>query len=71
MIAADRHNFHRAPWPSATNLFSLMFALLLALAIVVLLLLYFDLMQRQAPPAQAEPAHAAALQDRMMKISMW
>ena len=47
MIAADRHNFHRAPWTSATNLFSLMFALLLALAIVVLLLLYFDLMQRQ------------------------
>ena len=73
MIAAHRHNFHRAPlvWPSAMNLFSLMFALLLALAIIVLLLLCFDLMQRQAPPAQAEPAHTAALQVRMMEISVW
>ena len=51
------------------NLFSLMFALLLALAIIVLLLLCFDLMQRQAPPAQAEQAQAA--QDRMMEIRMW
>ena len=33
MFAAQRHNFHRAPlgWTSAMNLFSLMFALLLAL----------------------------------------
>ena len=53
------------------NLFSLMFALLLALAIIVLLLLCFYLMQRQAPPAQAEPAHTAALQDRMVEIRMW
>jgi hypothetical protein len=43
MIAAHRHNFDRAPldWTSAMNLFSLMFALLLALAIIVLLLLCF------------------------------
>ena len=53
------------------NLFSLMAALLLAAAIVVLLLLCFHLMQRQAPPAQAEPAHAAALQDRTVEIRMW
>ncbi len=53
------------------NLFSLMFALLLALAIIVLLLLCFYLMQRQSPPAQAEPAHTAALQDRMVEIRMW
>lgn len=53
------------------NLFSLMFALLLALAIIVLLLLCFDLMRRQAPPAQAEPAQTAALQDRMTEIRMW
>jgi hypothetical protein len=71
MIAAHRHNFYRAPWTSSMNLFSLMFALLLALAIIVLLLLSFDLMQRQAPPAQAEPAHTAALQDRMVEIRMW
>ena len=71
MLATHRHNFHRAPlvWPSPMNLFSLMFALLLALAIVVLLLLCFGLMQRQAPPAQAEPARAA--QVRMMEIRMW
>jgi flagellar biogenesis protein FliO len=69
MIAAHRHNFDRAPrdWTSAMNLFSLMSALLLALAIIVLLLLCFDLMQRQAPPAQAEPAQAAALQVRTMR----
>ncbi len=53
------------------NLFSLMFALLLALAIIVLLLLCFYLMQRQAPPPQAEPAHTAALQVRMVEIRMW
>jgi uncharacterized protein YpmS len=64
MLAAHRHDFHRAPlgWTSAMNLFSLMFALLLALAIIVLLLLCFHVMQRQGPPAQAEPAHTAALQ---------
>ena len=73
MFATYRHNFHRAPLgsTSAMNLFSLMFALLLALAIIVLLLLCFYFMQRQAPPAQAEPAHAAALQDHMVKIRMW
>lgn len=43
MIATDGRNFHRVPlgWTSAMNLFSLMFALLLALAIIVLLLLCF------------------------------
>jgi hypothetical protein len=63
MIAAHRHDFHRAPlgWASAMNLFSLMFALLLALAIIVLLLLCFYLRQRQAVPAQAEPAQTASL----------
>jgi uncharacterized membrane protein len=68
MIAAHRYNFRRAPlgWTSAMNLFGLVFALLLALAIVVLLMLCFELMQRQAQPAQAEPAHTA--QDRMMEI---
>jgi hypothetical protein len=73
MIAAHRHDLHRAPlgWASAMNLFSLMFALLLALAIIVLLLLCFYLMQRQAPPPQAEPAHTAALQDRTVEIRMW
>lgn len=53
------------------NLFSLMFALLLALAIIVLLLLCFYLMQHQAPPAQAEPERTAALQVRMMETRMW
>jgi len=53
------------------NLFSLMFALLLALAIIVLLLLCFYVMQHEAPPAQAEPAHAAALQVRTMETRMW
>ena len=64
MFAAHRHNFDRVPlgWTSAMNLFSLMFALLLTLAIIVLLLLCFYLMQHEAPPARAEPAHAAALQ---------
>jgi uncharacterized protein YpmS len=64
MIAAHRHDFHRAPlgWTSAMNLFSVMFAVLLALAIIVLLLLCFHLMQRQATPAQPEPAHTARLQ---------
>jgi Tfp pilus assembly protein PilW len=73
MIAAHRYNFRRAPlgWTSAMNLFSLMFALLLALAIIVLLLLCFYLMQRQAPPSQAEPAHTAALRARTIEISMW
>lgn len=73
MIAAHRHDFHRAPlgWTSAMNLFSLMFALLLALAIIVLLLLCFYLMQHQAPPAQAEPERTAALQVRMMETRMW
>jgi hypothetical protein len=73
MIATHRHNFDRAPLggTSAMNLFSLMFALLLALAIIVLLLLSFDLMRRQAPPAEAEPAQTAALQGRMMEIRMW
>ena len=73
MIAAHRHDFHRAPLgcTSAMNLFSLMFALLLALAIIVLLLLCFYLMQRQAAPAQAEPAQTAALQDRTVEIRMW
>ena len=73
MLAAHRHNYHRAPlgWTSAMNLFSLMFALMLALAIIVLLLLCFYLMQRQAPPAQAEPAHTAALQVRMTETRAW
>jgi uncharacterized protein YpmS len=73
MIAAHRHGLHRTPlgWTSAMNLFSLMFALLLALAIIVLLLLCFYLMQRQSPPAQTEPAHTAALQVRMVEIRMW
>ena len=63
MIAAHRHDCRRAPmgWTSAMNLFSLMFALLLALGIIVLLLLCFYLMQRQTPPGQAEPARTAAL----------
>ena len=52
------------------NLFSLMFALLLALAIIVLLLLCFYLIQHQAPPAQAEPAQAASLPFRTMVIRM-
>jgi hypothetical protein len=71
MIAAHRHDFHRAPlgWTSAMNLFSVMFALLLALAIIVLLLLCFYLMQRQGPPAQAEPLHTA--QVRTMETRMW
>lgn len=64
MIAAHRHDFHRAPlgWTSAMNLFSVMFAVLLALATIVLLLLCFHVMQRQGPPEQAEPAHTARLQ---------
>ena len=53
------------------NLFSLMFALLLALAIIVLLLLCFYLMKHEAPPAQIEPAHAAALQVCTMETRMW
>jgi len=69
MIAAHRHDLHRAPLGSAMNLFSLMFALLLALAIIVLLLLCFDLMQRKTPPPRAEPAQAA--QVRTMEIRMW
>ena len=71
MFAAHRHNFYRAPWTSGMNLFSLMFALLLALAIIVLLLLCFYLMQHEAPPPQAEPAHTAALQVRTMETRMW
>ena len=50
------------------NLFSLMFALLLTLAIIVLLLLCLELMQRQTPLLQAEPARTAALHERMV---MW
>ena len=71
MIAAHRHYFHRTPlgWTSAMNLFSLMFALLLALGIVVLMLLCLYLMQRQASPAHAEPAHTA--QVRTMETRMW
>jgi hypothetical protein len=61
MLAADRHNFHHGPGTSAMNLFSLLFALLLALAIIVLLLLCFNLIQRETAPPRAEPARTAAL----------
>lgn len=73
MIATHRHNYQRLPlgWTSGMNLFSLMFALLLALALVVLLMVCFDLMQRQTPPKQAEPAHTAALQHRGLENRMW
>jgi flagellar biogenesis protein FliO len=42
------------------NLFSLMFALLLALAFVVLLMLFFEIMQRDRKPMPApwKPTHA-------------
>jgi hypothetical protein len=54
MRVIHQHDFHGAPlgWNSSMNLFSLMFALLLALAFLVLMMLYFDLMPRKTPPAE-------------------
>jgi predicted outer membrane lipoprotein len=61
MLATHRHD--RLPplgWTSSANLFSLIFALLLALAFVVLLLLFFEVMQRDKRPidAPSKPVHA-------------
>lgn len=61
MRVVHQPGFHRAPlgWNSM-NLFSLMFALLLALAFVVLLMLFFEIMQRDRKPMPApwKPTHA-------------
>jgi hypothetical protein len=64
MALAHRHHFHAVPLRSdaAMNLFSLMFALLLALAFMVLLMLYFEVLLRNSPATPAaEPIRSAAM----------
>lgn len=61
MRAAHHHDFHDTPlaWTNM-NLFSLVFALVLAVMFLLLLLVYFGALERNKPQAlPPEPAHAA------------
>lgn len=60
MLATRHHDHAPLGWTSGMNLFSLMFALLLALAFIVLLMLFYAVMQRERRPMQAPtaPTHA-------------
>lgn len=60
MLSTHRHEHAPLGWTSSMNLFSLMFALLLALAFIVLLMLFFEIMQRDRTPRHipTEPTHA-------------
>jgi flagellar biosynthesis/type III secretory pathway M-ring protein FliF/YscJ len=62
MSVAHRFHSDRIGWTPANNLFSLMFALLVALALIVLLMLFFQIVRRETPrEAPAGPAQAAML----------
>ncbi|HET7184504.1 MAG TPA: hypothetical protein VFI82_07450 [Terriglobales bacterium] len=60
MRAAHHHDFHAPPAWTNMNLFSLVFALVLAVMFLLLLLVYFGALERNKPQAlPPEPAHAA------------
>ncbi|MBZ5569686.1 MAG: hypothetical protein LAN64_17805 [Acidobacteriia bacterium] len=63
MRVAHRQQFPGAAigWGAAMNLFSLIFALILAVLFTILLLLFVEAAQRKAPPAPPEPHRAADL----------
>ena len=68
MRIAHREHFPGAVigWGPAMNLFSLIFALILAVLFTIMLLLFIAAMEgRKAPPAPPEPHRAAELRLHM------
>ena len=63
MRVAHRQHFPGAAigWGAAMNMFSLIFALILAVLFTILLLLFIEAAEPKAPPAPSEPHHAAEL----------
>ncbi len=64
MRIASHYRFPPAPlgWGAAMNLFSLVFALILAVLFTILLLLFIAAVEGKAPKTAPEPGHAAEMQ---------
>ncbi len=55
-------------WGAAMNLFSLIFALILAVLFTILLLLFVHEVERKQPPVRSEPSHTAEVGCRLPVI---
>jgi hypothetical protein len=67
MRVAHREHFPGTgmAWGPALNLFSLLFAFILAVLFTIVLLWFIAAMERKAPPAPAEPHRAAEVRMHM------